>query len=174
MYTSPYIFHLNQTCWYMKITKFVENIQVLYRLQWFLLTEVSINFFKFLDPNCGVVVHLLRRDLRAFERVFCEAGREPAICQHWAHHVSRVMRPDIKNTTSRKYEVRIYQIYQRAMKLLKDFGHFLKIRNPSLIFCQNIKTGFWWNLFVNDRTVINILLPSGSGPYYCQFCRAEV
>ena len=53
--------------------------------------------------SCGPGLHLLRRDLRAFERVFCEAGKEPAICQHWAHHVSRVMRPDIKNTTSRKY-----------------------------------------------------------------------
>ena len=73
----------------MKITKFVENIQVLLQIALiFLLNEVSINFFKFLDPSYGVVVHLLRRDLRAFERVFCEAGEsplyvntEPTMCQ---------------------------------------------------------------------------------------------
>ena len=37
-------------------------------------------------------------------REFFVKGREPAICQHWAHHVSTVM-PDIKNTRCGKYEV---------------------------------------------------------------------
>ena len=84
----------------MKITKFVENIQVLLQIALiFLLNEVSINFFKFLDPSYGVVVHLLRRDLRAFERVFCEGQR--------ARYMSTLSPPCVKSDAARYKEYNI-------------------------------------------------------------------